>query len=164
MTNDEISPEFELISESVSVAIARLNLFRAAFGKATRDQSIGPEFIQEIFESLSGLGRTKYNLSTSTPLSRPTAKAVLLAVLCLETAMAFGGEVTAHEAAGTWRVDGKSDRLRIDDSLWEPLIAGRAPDETAANAVQFALLPAAAKDGSMSLQVELSDTHITIRL
>ena len=150
------SDELTLVEDAVRVAQARVKLFRLAFGRAHEMQDIRASEIIEALTSLSSGGRLSVDTAAITqPLPRICAKRLTLAALCLENALAYGGEITVNPD----RVTGNSPRLKIDPDLWEPLVAGQSPAEMRSDTVQFALLastgPVTIEDGAEGLTIRV---------
>lgn len=161
------SPELALVSESVFNANARIRFFRVAFGASSRDQRIARHEVMAILTDIGRGGRLVYDWSTPADLARNEVKLALLAALCLETAMAYGGRITvvAPEAAdgpGPWTIRGEATKLRLDPTLWSVLAAPRAPVEIAPGQVHFALAPEEARRQGRRLVTEMSETAIRI--
>jgi histidine phosphotransferase ChpT len=162
------SPELALVSESVVNANARIRFFRVAFGAASRDQRIGRQEVTSILSDVGRGGRLAYDWSTPADLPRNEVKLALLASLCLETAMAYGGRITVTasgvgEAPMSWTLRGEAQKLRLDPALWSVLTAPAAPPELAPGQVHFALAPDEARRQGRSLGVELGETAIRLR-
>ncbi|MFV0385156.1 histidine phosphotransferase family protein [Paracoccus sp. (in: a-proteobacteria)] len=156
------SPELRLISESVGAARNRIQVFRMAFGLPSADQRIGRPELLRLVAALSGQGRLAIELDAGGDFARAEIRMLILALMCMDTAMPWGGRVIVlHDAPG-WRLVGESDRTRADPSLWSWL-DGRAPCRTPApGEVQFALLAEAAAESGRSLHWELDDNGAEI--
>jgi histidine phosphotransferase ChpT len=94
-------------------------------------------------------------------------KLALLAALCLESAMAYGGRITviapeATDGPSPWTIRGEATKLRIEPGLWSVLAAPKAPAELAPGQVHFALAPDEARRQGRRLVTEMSETAIRI--
>jgi histidine phosphotransferase ChpT len=161
------SPELALVSESVFNANARIRFFRVAFGASSRDQRIARHEVTAILSDIGRGGRLVYDWSTPADLARNEVKLALLAALCLESAMAYGGRITviapeATDGPSPWTIRGEAAKLRLDPVLWSVLAAPRAPAELAPGQVHFALAPDEARRQSRRLVTEMSETAIRI--
>lgn len=161
------SPELALVSESVFNANARIRFFRVAFGAASRDQRIARHEVMAILSDISRGGRLVYDWSTPADLARNEVKLALLGILCLESAMAYGGRITvtttdSPESRTHWSLRGEATKLRVDPAHWSLLSAAQAPAELAPGAVHFALAPEEARRQGRAIQADLSDTVIRI--
>lgn len=155
-------PEVALISESVANANARIRFFRIAYGATGGGGSVAAAEIRSILAALSRGSRTRIDWRAADDVPRPVAKLAFLALQCLETALAWGGEITVTSAGG-WRAEARAARLNVDEALWSSLSAP-APDPAIAPAqVQFALLPVEARAQRRSLGWSQSGDGVTIR-
>lgn len=117
------SPELALISESVGAARARLRFYRTAFGHAPADQRIGLAEITQLTHDFTAGSRLTVELDGQGDLSRPEARMLLLAIMCFESAMPWGGRVLVCRTARGWRIVGEASRMRIERDLWHWLDA-----------------------------------------
>ena len=161
------SPELALVSESVFNANARIRFFRVAFGAASRDQRIARHEVMAVLSDISRGGRLVYDWSTPADLARNEVKLALLGMLCLESAMAYGGRINVTatetpEAPVHWTLRGEASKLRTDPALWTLLAAPQAPAELAPGQVHFALAPEEARRQGREILTDLSETVIRI--
>ena len=156
-------PEIGLIEESVAQATARIKFFRLAFGIADASPQPTAE-IAEILSAFEAEGRIKTTLNVQGAIARSRVRVLFLAVLCLERAMPFGGEITLTRSDKAWDIQGRSDRLRTTDAVWHQLIYGSAFDDLRPATVQFGLLREAAADLDADLRVTVSSERISIRV
>lgn len=155
------SPEMDLIGQSVGNASARIRFFRIAFG-AAGDQLVGAPEITSILRDLYTNTRLDVTWVPQDPQPRAAVRLSFLALLCLETALPYGGQITVNEDAGRWQLRGKGDKLNIDAVLWAVLAqAGSAPKLQPAQ-VQFALLPTIAADDGRQVTSHAQETTVDI--
>lgn len=154
------SPEVQLIAESVASANARIKFFRVAFGQASEGQRIGQAEVLAVLREVSAGGRLKYSWQAEGDQPRAAVKMVFLALLCLEPALPWGGEVSISEAGGRWQITATAARTKPDPALWASL-NGAAQSLSAAQ-VQFALLPREVASAGRSLSWEVTDTGAMI--
>lgn len=154
LTGEDPGPEVALIGESAANANARLRFFRLAFGVADESRGVARGEIVSTLAALTRFGRVRYDWEVDADVSRAETKMALLAILCLDTALAFGGTVTARRDGMRWSVRGQADRLQIDAALWDGLLAA-TPAENAlpSSQVQFLLLPEEARRWRRKLSV-----------
>lgn len=147
------SPELDLMANATTSALARLRLFRLGFGAALDGQDVAAATMTE---ALSALGE-RIELRTELPSSLPRAQArrLVLAALCAESALAWGGVLTVW----TNGVRAAAERMKLDARLWQALAAGQPPAASVAATVHFALLSA-----SGPVTVETGDTTLSISL
>lgn len=163
-------PEIDLIGQSVTQANARLRLFRIAFGSAGENQVVTPAEVTGIFSDLSKAGRIRYDWKAPNGASRTDAKLALLSLLCVEHALAYGGQIGVAREVDHWRVTASAPKLRLDRALWDRLrrdgaalgAPGERPDVVPAE-VQFALLPEELERSDRRLALEIGDTTVTLR-
>ena len=75
-----VSPEMELIRESVDAAMARIKLFRIAFGLSSPDQNVTQRDLQSILSDVGKSGRVNMTWDAANA-SRVQAQMVMLAVM-----------------------------------------------------------------------------------
>lgn len=161
MTQSE-TPEMALMKDSLAQALGRIKLYRLAFGLAPAGATVtGPE----LASALEALGGSRpVRVLADLPVSLPRAQVRLLALmaLCVETALAWGGQMTVH-ADGHLQVTGEAPRLRLDPEPWAALAEGRAPADLTPPLIQFALAAAAAGAAGRPLTVATSPGQVRIR-
>ena len=164
LSNTPQSPELTLIAESVTYANARIKFFRLAFGMASEEQMTGAEEINAILADLQIDGRLSISTFPQGVHPRGQVRATLLALLCAEQAIPYGGRITINRHDDTWHITAQGDRLKPDPDLWS-LLNGTAhgPSLTPA-AVQFAILPDLLPGIGMACQASFSDMCAEIRL
>ena len=155
------SPEMALIAESVTAANAKLKFFRIAFGRAAPEQRISAREAGAILRDLAASGRLSLRFLPEGDQPRAQVKASFLALMCLETALPWGGEVEISEENGHWRVQARAERTKPDAALWAALDG--TPPELAPAQVQFALLPQALAAMGRVLHWEIDATGGQIR-
>ncbi len=134
------SPELSLLNSSAADARARIRLFRLAFGTASDGQSTSSDELSRIFSDHYSDGRIEVQYTPAGDTPRKIAKAVVLAVLCVEQSLPFGGAISVTAEGDTWAVTGTSDRIKERAALWAGL-KGEAPQDDLAPAdVQYLLL------------------------
>lgn len=153
------SPEVALISESVANANARIRFFRVAFGASAGGGSVSAGEIRSILATMTGGSRTKIDWRVAGDVPRPLAKLAFLALQCMETALAWGGEITVTPG----QVEARAARLNIDETLWANLTADAPDPEIAPAQVQFALLPTEARAQGRTVSWSRGGDGVTIR-
>jgi len=157
-------PEMALIAQSVAAANARIRFFRVAFGLSSDDQRLGRPEVVSILSDLTAGGRVSIDWQLPSDLLRREAKLIFLAILCVESAMAFGGRITITQDGGRYSISGKAARLKIDVGVWEHLSNPTASVELTPALVHFALLPAELPRQKRRLAVEIRETEIRLAL
>lgn len=153
--------EMQLVTESVAHANARLKFFRVAFGQAAGDQRLGHREIVALLDDIALGGRLSFDWQPEGDQARREVKLGFLAVLCLETALPWGGRIIISTAGGGWRLAAEARRTRPDPDLWARLDGGTAP--LAPAQVQFGLLATeAARQGRRTgWQITATSAEIT---
>lgn len=155
-------PEMELISGSVGSAGARIRFFRVAFGSAS-DQPLGRAEVSALLKDVEAAGRVRVRWNLTEAVPRNQVKMAFLALMCCESAMPFGGEVTIRNDVDQWTVTGVADKLNIESDLWNNLPKGRFADKITPAKVQFALLPETAHAMRRRITAETTATRVEIR-
>ncbi len=156
------SPEVALIADSVANASARIRFFRLAFGSSPGDAQVARGDVEAILADLSRGARLAMSLTAPAVLSRREVKLAFLAVLCLESALPYGGKLDLACGERGWTLLGKAPRTRIEADLWD-LLANPAPAADIGPAqVHFAILCEEAQKQARRLSVHLAEGEISI--
>lgn len=155
-------PEMMLISESVAHANARIRFFRVAFGACSSDQRIGRAEVATILSDISHGSRVQIEWESPNDLPRRDVKLVFLLILCLETALPFGGKIRIDRSDQRWLIHATSIKLRADASLWECLVSPTLTAEIGPAQVQFALVPKEISRQHRRLTTEISKSEIRL--
>jgi histidine phosphotransferase ChpT len=155
-------PEMELISGSVGSAGARIRFFRVAFGSAS-EQPLGRSEVSDLLQDVERAGRVRVNWNLTEAVPRNQVKLAFLALMCCESAMPFGGEVTIRNDVDRWSVAGVADKLNIDNDLWNNLPRGRFANKVTPAHVQFALLHDTATAMGRRVSADTTSTRVEIR-
>lgn len=154
-------PEMLLISESVSHANAKIRFFRVAFGAASSDQRIGRNEVASILSDMSHGSRIQIELDAPADLQRRDVKLVFLMLLCLETALPFGGKIVIERSAQRWLLRAAAVKLRVDPALWDCLV-GPVTAEISPAQVQFLLVPDEIRRQHRRLTTEVGESEIRL--
>ncbi|MEQ6248090.1 histidine phosphotransferase family protein [Sulfitobacter sp. HNIBRBA3233] len=155
------TPEMSLISDSVRSASARIRFFRIAFGAAS-DQMVSRQEASSILSDTYGPSRLSVSWAPQDPLPRRLVRLGFLSLMCLETAMPYGGQIAVEHNDGTVRITGQADKLNIAQDLWDLLACDSHTGELLPAQVQFGLLPRVAADQGRSIRVTSDDAQITL--
>lgn len=112
------SSELQLISESVDAARNRISLFRMAFGHTTAVQRISRNELAALLESFDRNGRIRIRFEAEGDMPRTDGRMIMLALMCLESAMPWGGRVLICRGAQGWRLIAEASRVKFDRALW----------------------------------------------
>lgn len=155
------SPELALIAESVEASRARIRWFRMAFGHAAEDQRCGMAEMAGLLRDFEKGGRIRARIDAQGDLPRAEGRLILLGLMCLETALPWGGSVLICRGASGWRLVAEATRTRIDPELWAWLdpdgsqrLAQPAPGPAPGD-VHFAMLAGCAARAGRALSWEL---------
>jgi histidine phosphotransferase ChpT len=162
MASSAHGPEIALIAESVANATARIRLFRVAFGAANAGQRIGRAEVQEILTEITRGGRMQIGWTSGSDADRAAVKLAFLLLLCLETALPYGGRVRVVTEGRGWLIEAEAAKLKIDHDLWEVLSNPSANAQIGPAQVHFALVPEELAYQARNLVVKITDQ--TIRL
>lgn len=159
------SPELQLIAQSVSAAQQRIQAFRMAFGHAPCGQRISRAELARLFDAIAAHSRIRIRLEAEGDFPRAEIRLLMLAVMCLESAIPWGGGILAVHTAPGWRLLAESDRLKPDAALWSWLNPDRPGDMPAPAPadIHFALLAEAAATAGRPLYWDMDDTGAEIR-
>lgn len=158
------SPELSLIDESVRAARARVRFYRIAFGHAAADQRVSVAEIGQLLEEHVSGGRLTVELDGSGDLARLDARLLLLSLMCLESALPWGGRVLICRGADGWRLVAEASRTRIEPQLWQLLSGGGIAALVAPADVHFTLLAALAGQAGRRIGWEMDETGGEISL
>ncbi|MCB1349560.1 MAG: histidine phosphotransferase family protein [Paracoccaceae bacterium] len=162
LTGQAEGPELALITESVENARRRIKGFRIAFGAAAPGQTVSAEDIRALTAPGPDGRRIEIDWPVTGPVPRQEAKAVFLALMCLESALAWGGRVAVRAASDGWRIVASAERMRVDPGLWHILEGGPVPADLPPNAVHFALFARELAKRPRPVAITGSDTAIEI--
>ena len=154
------SGEMMLIAESLEAARARIRCFRLAFGHAAPDQRLGMAEIGAVLADAEKGGRLRLRLEAEGDLPRSEGRMILLALMCLENAMPWGGSVLVCRGAQGWRLVAEASRTKPDPALWSWLDAEPPRDRPfpGPSEVQFLLLGGFARSENRRLGWDLDET------
>lgn len=163
LTSGAASPEISLISDSVQNANARIRFFRIAFGTAKDDQIVSRKDVLSILEATARGGRLTYYWQADGDHQRTNVRIAFLLLLCFETAMPIGGDVSVQQIGDQWILTARSERLNIDNDLWDSLKNNSSSPAYTAAQVQFALLPDVLTESERKLEISFGDGNIVAR-
>ncbi|KJZ20216.1 histidine phosphotransferase family protein [Loktanella sp. S4079] len=161
LTNGSTAAEMALINDSVQNANARIRLFRIAFGAAGDGHRISNGEVQGILAAISEGGRNKINWQVAGDQQRRCVRLALLVVLCFESALPMGGEITIVLNGDTWEFTANARRINFDEALWNNVQMPRNDQQHTAAQVQFALLPQALAEADRTLRFHATETTLT---
>lgn len=158
------SPEIELISDSLTNALARIRYFRVAFGPAEAEARLSFEEASQITGAMYS-GRLSVSWQDANDsMPRATGRLIFLAILCLEKSLPMGGRVrvSTAEDAVTLSVEGR--RTAAPANLWAHVIKGGELEDLRSENIQFAMLRNALTDAEHALEAHFGETDASLRL
>lgn len=162
MMSDSAGPEFDLIRDSVKNAHTRIRVFRLAFGAASADAIIKGAEVAEAATAMFNGPRLKMSCDLPKAIRRVEAKLALLLVMCVETALPRGGQISLICDDGGWRIHATGDRIDTDPAVWGRMAEAEPAAGLSAAEVQFALIPGALRNAGRRLQTDLTDGAIRL--
>lgn len=153
--------EMDLIGQSVGSASARIRFFRIAFGDAG-DQMVGRAETVSILRDLHAHSKLAVEWAPLEPQARRDVRLAFLSLMCLESAMPYGGRLRVSEHEGKWTLTGLADKLNVDADLWAVLANKTVPKGLRPAHVQFALLPVMAIDHERRVTSRCTQTEVEI--
>ena len=156
------SPELSLVNSSAADASARIRLFRLAFGAASEGQTTGSDELRRILSDHYSDGRISVTWHPEGDLPRKVAQTVILAVLCVEQSLPFGGALQITRSNDAWSVTGTAERIRERPQLWSGL-KGEAPLTDLAPAdVQYLLLSDMLREMGRPCSISAADKDVCL--
>ena len=155
-------PEMALIAESVANANARIRFFRIGFGATSSEQRICRPEVLSILTDLTRGGRLAVEWTSPADLPRREVKVAFLLLMCLETALAYGGQISIDRSDNRWQLIGRAPKMRVDPDLWEVLSNPGAAYALTPAQVHFALLPEELGKLARKLTVEIREGEIRL--
>ena len=156
-----VGPEMQLICDSVKSASARIRFFRIAFGAASDEPVVRNEVTSILTEMFAG-GRLAVEWGPVDIQTRKAVRCAFLTILCLETAMPFGGQIRVSSSLSSWEIVGKSDQFSNIDVLWNESSLSNTSAKMSPTHVQFSMLRTAANDEDLDLRLKRSPKEISI--
>lgn len=157
-------PELDLISASIDSATTRLRFYRIAFGMVSEGQLMGGAELRSILSAMSQQQRQSYHWHGATEITRAQAKLAFLLIMCLETALPFGGEIHVSDLPGGWRLEARSARLRHETALWENVTEGGSFAAITSARIQFPLARHELTSQGLALHVHLEQDGLALDL
>lgn len=156
------SPELRLIAESVAAARNRIQAFRIAFGQTQGSQRVSRAELAKLITGMAAQTRLTVQLDAEGDFSRAEVRMVMLAMMCLETALPWGGSITIVHSTNNWRFVAEASRTKQDPNLWHWLGGDCDKDAStrsvAPSEVQFALLAEAAQQEQRTILWDVDET------
>ena len=162
LTGADSTPEFELISDSVAGANARIKFYRVALGMSSAEQKLGRSEISTILGAFYKGTRLTCAWDVQDDCRRTEVQAAFLALLCVASALPTGGQLTVERDGDAWNIFAQANLVRADEALWASLASGIAPKALEPADVQFAILPECASTLERRVRFEIADNSLLI--
>lgn len=159
MDGAQATPEMALIAESVTHANARIRFFRLAFGAAHGEKNVARSEVLEVLADMTRGSRLRIEWISQATMPRASVKLSFLLLMCLESAMSFGGVVEVEQGEPRWTIKGHAARLKVDPALWGVLTQGPLP-EISPSQVQFPLVAEELARQHRRLTTEIAESEI----
>jgi len=154
-------PEIALIADSISAANARIRCFRVAFGAGT-DQTMAHSEVLSILQDMTHGGRLQITWDVTSPATRRDVKLAFLGLLCIESAMPWGGRIMVRADKQDWTITADADRLTVDKPMWGRITGTATTGTLTASHVQFALFADEARRQGRMTRLSLGDQRISL--
>ena len=162
MSPEAQGPEVALIAESVASANARIRFFRIAFGLSAADQRIGQPEVTSVLADLTRGTRLAIDWDGPSDLPRPVVKLAFLLLMCLETALPYGGEITVSATGLAWSMTARAAKTKVDPDLWGQLSASGPDSPLGAAHVHFTLAGVELRRLGRELTLDFNPAEIRI--
>ena len=153
------TPEMQLIVESCANARARVTFFRLAFGMSQGAQTVPQRALSDMITPVFS-DRIEVSLSGCEPIDRSLAQAVLLALLCIESALPRGGSIEVDLSNQATILKANASTIEWDAPLWSLLTQNPPECSVAPSHVQFQLLAELTDPDQRA--IEHSDTSLSL--
>lgn len=164
MMQDQRSAELQLVSASVQQATARLRLYRLAFGPVQSTQMTSAAEVRTLLRAHEETARFWTEYAIAGDLPRGHVKILLLGILCLETALAWGGTVQISAVDEGYMLRATAERTQLDPALWAGLDDPMAVPPPTAASIHFNLLARTTADLGFALRCQCDTQSITLHL
>jgi len=158
------SPELNLIGDSVQAAATKLRYFRIAFGAAPDDALIRTDDLRDAMSTMFGERFSVTFAPAEAEVTRIAAKALFLALLCLERALPLGGEIKADIIGSTVDLSADAKRVNADPRLWGLFDGANDDLDPAPAEVQFIILADLIAQRGARLVHDIGDAQVTFTL
>ncbi|WP_424932009.1 histidine phosphotransferase family protein [Amaricoccus macauensis] len=158
------SPEVDLISDSLTNALAKVRFFRVAFGPADPETRVTMEEAGEITGAMFNGRLTVAWMDLDASLPRPVARLAFLAILCLEKSLPMGGLVRVSTAEDTVSMHVESRRIGAPAELWAHVTDGAEIPELRSDCVQFPALREALLSTGHGLEAQFGEADAELSL
>lgn len=155
--------ELSLITDSIARANAKIRMYRVAFGAATMDQKLSEKDIRAALIGLHKSDRQHIAWQPEGAQPRVDCKLAFLALICLQSALPFGGHLKIETTGGQWKITGRAKKFKINIDLWDGLSNRRISESLGAAEIHFVLLVSTLQANDRFCQIARTSDSLSIR-
>ncbi|SLN34615.1 hypothetical protein ROA7450_01577 [Roseovarius albus] len=163
LTGATNGPEYDLSLQSAQSAIARLNIYRLAFGNANSGQVSLTALLTADISHVVRDGIV-VNCNIDGPIDRAQAQSLLLSLFCFEKTLPQGGQITLSQNAHQYLISAQGVRFSTETPYWSCLQNGQEINDLQASLVEFALLPMTLNAQNLPFQISQSHNQLTLTI
>ena len=152
-----LGEEGELVKASVNATVAKLKLFRIAFGQFHAGEMFNAAEISAVQTAWNITGQIHVNFAPG-KLQKTDMKTCLLMLQSIQVAMPQGAKVMITIKEGRTIISAIGPKVTFDEALWSALTRTHITPDIPPKYVQFALLQAL----DLALQLQHSSTEMTV--
>ena len=153
-----LGEEGELVKASVNATVAKLKLFRIAFGQFHAEEMLNAAEISAVQTDWNITGRIHVNFAPK-KMRKTNMKTCLLILQSIQVAMSQGAKVMIAIEEGRTIIRAIGPKVTFDEALWSALTHRHITPDLPPKHVQFALLQTL----DLALQLQHSSTEMTVR-
>lgn len=157
-------PEMQLIAESVANANARVRFFRVAFGPAAADQMLDARSVHQILEGLAPAQKQDVVWDIEGGVPQDQVKLMFLLLLCMETAIPWGGQVQVTRNGAVWQVTARAERFADIADHWRVITHAAPCGDITAKQVQFPLAASTQDALAQRIDLVMGDKSLTLTI
>ena len=157
LRGNSLGEEGELVKASVNSTVAKLKLFRIAFGQFHAEEMLNAAEISAVQTAWNITGRIHVNFAPE-KMRKTDMKTCLLILQSIQVAMPQGAKVMITIEEGRTIILAIGPKVTFDEVLWSALTYKHITVDIPPKNVQFALLQAL----DLALQLQHSSTEMTV--
>ena len=157
LRGNSLGEEGELVKASVNSTVAKLKLFRIAFGQFHAEEMLNAAEISAVQTAWNITGRIHVNFAPE-KMRKTDMKTCLLILQSIQVAMPQGAKVMITIEEGRTIILAIGPKVTFDEVLWSALTYKHITVDIPPKNVQFSLLQAL----DLALQLQHSSTEMTV--